>query len=155
MKTPFEELIRELGATLGIELHIDHHGACCLQLKDKVRVQLEPDNKEDRLILAAFIGELSPGRFREDVLKEALKANAQNTVNGHAGAILGFCARHNQLACHTFLLYQEAMGEKLLNTVTYLSEQAVSWFDALQNGHAAPPSLLSRPVLPSPFGIRP
>jgi len=155
MITPFEDLLRELGTSLGTSLHVDSHGACCLQLKDKLRVQIEPDKKEERILIAAFISELNPGRFREDVLKEALRVNALNIANGQTGAILGFSSRHNQLACHTILPFQEVTAEKLVGALTHLVEQALSWFDALQSGQAVPPGLVPRPVLPTPFGIRP
>ncbi len=156
MITPFEDLIQELGTTLGLSFHLDPHGACCLQMNEKLRVQIEPDKQEDRIILAAFIGELNPGRFREDVLKEALKANAQFIGNGNAGAILGFSARHNQLACHTFLPILEISPEKLLASLTYLTEHALSWMEALQSGRAAPPGIQTLHTAPTAFGkIRP
>jgi hypothetical protein len=155
MITPFEDLLHEMGASLGMTLHTDSHGACCLKLKDKLRVQIEPDKKEERVMIAAFIAELNPGRFRENVLKEALRVNTQNVVNGQTGAILGFSARHNQLACYTSLPFEGISGEKLVTALSYLIEQSLLWFDALQNGQAVPPGILPNYAPPTPFGIRP
>ncbi len=155
MITPFEDLLRELGQSLGIDLHIDSHGACCLQLKDKLRVQIEPDKKDECIILAAMLGELGPGRFREEVFKEALRVNAYNLTNGQTGAILGFCARLNQFTCYSTLPFYELTAEKLTNALTYLVEQSLAWFDAVQNGQTVPPGFIPRPTMPTPFGIRP
>lgn len=155
MMSPFEDLIHALGMSLGIPLHVDHRGACCLQMNDKLRVQIEPDKTQDRIIIAAFITELNPGRFREDVLKEALKVNAQSVMSGNTGAILGFAGRHNRLSCHTFLSTKNLTSDQLLAALTYLSEQSLAWLDAVQSGQIIPAALQTNRPLPAPFGMRP
>lgn len=156
MMTPFEELIQQLGTTLGIPLHIDSHGACRLNINEKMPVQIEADSRGENLMIVAFIGQLNPGKFREEVLKEALKANAHFINTGNSGGILGFSAHHNQLSCHTYVPAKEANVEKLLSSLTYLTEYALSWVEALQNGQIAPAGIQPRQSIPlSPFGIRP
>jgi len=155
MMTPFEDLIHELGAALGMPLHIDHHGACTLQMNEKIRIQIEPDTKEDKIAMAAYITELSPGKFREEVLKEALKANASTVAGGSMNNILGFCARHNEFACHAYLPLRELNTEKLLPVLVSLAEYSISWLEAIQSGRHAPPGVLTKPTSPTPFGLRP
>jgi hypothetical protein len=156
MMTPFEELIQQLGATLGVPLHIDAHGACCLQVNEKIAVQIEPESRGENVVIAAFISHLNPGKYREEVLKEALKANAHFIRTGNIGAILSFCGHRNQLACHTYVPANDITTEKLLTSLTYLTETAISWLDALQSGQTAPAGVQMRPSASfSPFGIRP
>lgn len=155
MITPFEDLIRELGTTLGIPLHLDAHGACCLMINEKMRLQIEPDKKGENLVIVAYMGQLNPGKFREEALKEALKANTHFVISGNTGAILGYSGHHNQLSCHTFVPFDGLTVEKLLPALTYLTEYSLSWMDSLLAGQTAPPGLQPRPPAMTPFGIRP
>jgi hypothetical protein len=122
-------------------------------LSEKIQIQIEPDKKGERIIIAAFISELSPGKFRENVLKEALKANAHFIALGNPGGILGFSAKHNnQLSCHTFVPTEECTSEKLLASLSYLAEYSLSWAEALRSGQQAPAELQTRAG--PPLGMR-
>ncbi len=151
--TPFEDYIRDLGTALGLPLYVDAHGACCLQMNKKIRVQLEPDKSLENLLVVALIGEVNPGRFREEILKEALKANDRLVAMGIGEGILGFSAHHNKLTCHTILPFSNTTSELLLSSLLYLSEFSLLWADALLSDRA--PVTRQKATLPAPHGFRP
>jgi hypothetical protein len=70
-----QDLLPYLEEALDIDLHVDENGACKILLNDKIAIQLELDQSETHLVLGSFVTELSPGRFREMVLKGALRSN--------------------------------------------------------------------------------
>jgi len=75
MSKKFDRVLSELQKVLGIPLHIDETGACSILLNDLITLQLEIDPGENYLIIGSYLIEILPGRFREMVLKAALKAN--------------------------------------------------------------------------------
>ena len=70
----FYDLIKELGDLLGEEIEPENNQACNLRINQKVKVQIEVSNNEESLMLISLISELPPGKFRETVLKDILKA---------------------------------------------------------------------------------
>src|SRR5579872_2904597 len=75
MTDPFNELLHSLGKLLGLSLQADKNNACALQIKKGIIIQLQPDVAMEKVLIASKIVEVPPGKFRENVLKEALKAN--------------------------------------------------------------------------------
>jgi len=147
---PFEELLKELSLLIGLNLHSDENNVCYLWAGETLKVQLEQD-KKNHVVVAAFISELGPGKFREEVLKEGLKANAQF----FPGGILCFSSKNGQLVVYLLLPIETADGQKLLESLSTLINYALQWQIALQEGKTAPLSLASKPSLPHAFGIKP
>ncbi len=145
----FEETLKELSPLVGLDLHPDQHGACCLLVGDQLEVQIEPDKKED-VVIYAFIGELGPGKFREEVLKEGLKANNQLLPGG----TLGYSGKNNQFAICQRLNHETIKGQELLEALATLIDYATQWQSALKEGKLAPSFLSSKPLAPPPFGIK-
>lgn len=72
----FEALLQELARALQIDqLKPDSNNSCLIQMPNGPKVQLEVNKQEDRLIMGSNLGFLPVGRYREDVFREALKAN--------------------------------------------------------------------------------
>jgi hypothetical protein len=143
----FEELIKELGMNINIPtLAPDKHRICRLNINNILHIQIEPDQSRERVLLATFICDLPPGKFRERALKEALKANSDTLGSGY----LGFCERTDQLALHLHLPLYNLTGEKLAGHLTKFIEKADSWRVAVETGSPLP----SAPT-PAPFlGVR-
>lgn len=149
MINPFEALLQELSSLIGIDLHVDNHGACCVQIKDSMKVQVEMD-KKNNIVLFAFLGEVGPGKFREEILKEGLKANAQLLPGG----IIGFSGLNNQLSCHRLLDHEMPRAQEILDALTIFIDYALQWQTSLQEEKTAPGFLASAPSTPPPFGIK-
>ncbi|MGE5196220.1 MAG: CesT family type III secretion system chaperone [Anaerolineae bacterium] len=130
----FEELLRELGEIIDVPLYPDNHRLCRLNIGDFLHVQLECDLLKEQLLIATFIGEIPPGKFRENILKEALKDNSDLP---HVGT-LAYSERNNQLALFNYLPLSELNGEKIAQSLEGFIEKADSWRIALERGLPSP-----------------
>ncbi len=159
MISPFEELLKELSRQIGLDLHPDQHGICCLKVDEDLRIQIEPDSQKGRLLIGSFIGELMPGRFREEVLKEALKANAlilpEGKPGGMPGGTLAFHQHNNQLFLFHYVAQEGLDGPKLVQALAQFTNYAMLWHNSIKNGRPTPLNLGAPHPSPLPFGIRP
>ncbi len=147
----FEELLRELGAELGVTLHPDRRGACKLKINDQLHVQLECDTGQENLLIATFICEIPPGKYRENILKDALKSNSPFPKNG----TLAYSERNNRLALFTRLRLSNLDGRTLADFLGAFVEKATQWKNGVETGHTS--NLVSGQSKPSSniFGLKP
>ena len=130
----FQELLWDLGEYIKLSLHIDKNNACSLLLDETLEVQMQMDKNEENLIICAFLGTIPPGRFRENVLKDALKVNGRYRPFGS----LAFYEKKNMLILHQFLLAEKLNGEKLVEHLEVFIGEAEEWRSALVNGATSP-----------------
>lgn len=147
MTDRFSELLSELGSIFQMSLSQDRYNACSIQIPP-ITIQMELDGSGENLILFAKIIEIPPGKFRENVLTEALKANA--LADPRTG-IFGYIANTNHLALHQTYPLELLSGEKLSGLFGAFYETAESWHSAIQSGQSMP----SNAGKPLPFGIKP
>ena len=89
----FEMLLHELSVELDVTLHPEKDESCVLMINETVKVQLEANVRTDHLLVASFVAEIPPGKFRENTLRDALKSNYPFPKNG----TLAYSERNNQL----------------------------------------------------------
>jgi len=130
----FEEFLKNLGQVINVPLHPDKHRACLLNINNVLRVQLEFDEKKDRILIAAFVSDVSAGKFRENILKEALKAN---TLYPRVGT-LAYSERNNQLALFEYGYFPYLIPEKMADLLSQFIQRADAWRTAIQSGQPAP-----------------
>lgn len=135
MITPFEELLHDLNRFFELNLHVDKHNACTIQIHPDLAIQLQLDIGQENLWIFSHLIEIPPGKFRENVLKEALKANG---LPDPRIGILAYLALKN-----TLILYQKyplsiLSGEKLSAFLGAFLEMADTWRQAIFNGQASP-----------------
>lgn len=130
MKTRFEELIQELGNALQISLHPDHNGACKLNVSNCPAIQIEYNESKESLIIASFLTEVPPGKFRENVFKAALKLNHQEPAAAH----LGFCSQTNQLALFQFAPIATLTSSLLQTLLAAFINKATAWKKGVETG---------------------
>lgn len=130
MIDPFEELLRELGNEYGISLHLDKLSACTLKVSDHLNIQLECDPHRENILAAAFICDLPPGKFREDILRDALKSNEPFPKNG----TLSYSDRNNKLALFSRFPMTSLNGHKLAESINAFVEKANGWRIAVETG---------------------
>lgn len=135
MMSLFEILLEELGKVFELKLHTDRKGACSIQVRPNLVVQLQPDPSQEGLWIFALLAEIPPGKFREEVLKEALKANGLATLRP---GVFGYVQNTNQLALSQKYPFEILDGERLCGLLGAFLDLAEKWQDALQQGRAAP-----------------
>ncbi|MDJ0652485.1 MAG: CesT family type III secretion system chaperone [Simkaniaceae bacterium] len=143
----FQELIWDLGQLIELPLHIDKNHACNLLLDENLEVQMQMDKDQENVLICAFLGAISPGRFRQNVLKEALKVNGQY----HPFGSLAFYEKKNMLILHQFIPAEKVNGEKLVKSLEIFIEEAEEWRRALASGATAPIKYHSVASNPPPF----
>jgi len=143
----FQELLWDLGELIEIPLHVDKNHACNLLLDDKLEIQLQMDPREENLIIWAFLHEIPPGRFRENVLKDALKVNGEF----HPFGSLAYYEKKNMLILHNFVPAEALSGEKLMEKLEKFIEEAEEWRSAIERGGTSPLKYNSADAKPPPF----
>ncbi len=145
MTDRFANLLEELGKVFHLSLHPDKHNACSIQI-GAVKVQIQLDSTQEKLFLFSRIIEIPPGKFRENVLMEGLKANA---LPDPRPGVFCYVAATNQLALYQKYPLEILNGERLAGLFGAFFEMGESWHKAIQSGQSTPSS--SRP----PFGAKP
>ncbi len=141
----FAELLKDLGSHINVGLHVDRHGVCRIVVDQKFFVQIEHDPLKGRVLLVSMITEIGPGKFRENVLKEALKANGVFPRTG----ILAYVEKNNNLSLHDYYSLVEFKIEKFAEYLTSFIEKVNFWKTQVESGTV--PSVISTPSnLPPP-----
>lgn len=144
----FQELLSELGKVFNLPLHTDRYHACSLQIPPLV-IQLQLDSAQENIILFSKLIELPPGKFRENILRESLKANGLATPKA---GVLGYIANTNHLALFQKYPLDILNGERLAGFFGAFFEYGVAWNQAIGQGQMSPPGLIETPL--RPFGSR-
>jgi hypothetical protein len=132
----FNALLQSLSAVIDLPLRVDKHHACAIQLKEGLIVQLQSDIAQEKLLISCKIIELPPGIFRENVLKEALKANSRpDPVVG----IFSYIEQINALFLFQRYPFDMLDGAKISGLIGPFFQTAESWQTAIASGKAAPP----------------
>lgn len=133
----FHDLIHQLGEFIGEELTVDQNQACFLEINEQLKVQMELDPPGEKILLMSQIIELPPGKFRETVLKDALKANF---LAEEKEGTLAYLERQN-----TLVLFQELYTHSITMQILYdrlikFIERAIKWATSIEAGRSSPDS---------------
>lgn len=148
----FEELIEHLSEELHIELIPDNQQTVSILIDDHLTVQIEVDDYKKEFLFIAFIAEVAPGRFREEVFKSALVINDFPARIG----TFSYYKEENYFTFHKFIS-TETPKEEIVNFLTEIIYIAEKWKKALESGKSAPDDLPSKSKNSSlkPFGLKP
>lgn len=133
--TPFEDLISQLGAKLGVALHVDPHQSCKLEFADGSIVQIDLDNTAERVVIGSMLGNLMTGPFRENVLKQALIVNG--IQKGKYG-ILAYSEKNDQLILFSYLPLAATTGDSIFDFLKKFINHGAIWREALKRGDVPP-----------------
>jgi|JI9StandDraft_1071089.scaffolds.fasta_scaffold07366_4 hypothetical protein len=131
----FSDLIHEFGELLGESFTPYQNRMIRFLINENLRVQIEMDLMGEFVMLACFITEIPPGRFRENVLRDALKANF--LLDEH-WSTLCYEGKENHLVLFFKIPAHGLTGQKLLDQLLPFVARAGLWRDAIDNGHTAP-----------------
>lgn len=125
-------LLQELGKSLKVaDLHPDSNNSCLIKLTNGQQIQVELDRSAEFLILGADLGTVPPGKYRENLFKEALKANdLPHPIHG----ILAFSKKTEHLVIYERIPIRDLTGEKIAEEITPFTEKALVWENALKRG---------------------
>lgn len=101
-----------------------------VKLKNGVKVQLEPDKSEQFLMIGAEIASIPAGRYRDNIFREALKANNIPPKEG----IFAYSKKSDKLILFQTISLQDLTGAKIHDALTTFSEKVKLWQDAISRG---------------------
>lgn len=150
----FDALLQELGKVLQVSgLHADAKGCCLLKLKGGIQVQLEVDRSGQSLLIVSELGQIPPGRYKENLFVEALKANG---LPPPRRGTFAYSKQADSLVIFEMLELQNLNGQEIANTILPLLEKVRIWKEAITQGNV--PVTVESPVKTAPggiFGLRP
>jgi len=134
MKNKFEDLLVDLSELLDTELLADSNNACSIIFDETLEVQLELDESEENLIVYSSICPVPPGKFRENVLLQALKENDKFPFIG----ILGYYEAETSLCLFNYLYFDDMTPDLLSSYLSLFVEYAFLYREAISKGQTTP-----------------
>lgn len=128
----FGVILQELGNVLQIpDLHPDKNNSCLIKFPSGLKIQIEVDPKTESLTLGCDLGEIPAGKYRENIFREALKANGMpRPQNG----IFGFSQDTGHLVIFEALNSKDLRGGHVATALTPFIEKAQTWSEAIAKG---------------------
>ncbi len=126
----FAKMISELGEILEAPLHIEHDTLCIFKANQQIDIQIEHDPTQHRILLVAVICPIPPGKFRENVLRQALKANHNINRLG----TFSYIEKTSSLAMHQYFYHVEMTGAMMAQAVADFLDTSQNCSLAIQNG---------------------
>ncbi|MGM0440554.1 MAG: CesT family type III secretion system chaperone [Chlamydiota bacterium] len=126
----FATLLEELGDELMTELRPDTLGHCRIVFEDRVAVQIQEERSHGKLLVAAELGEVPPGAFREEILQAAMIING---VPPPWYGILAYSKDRDSLAMCEYLDNEHITGKELGDYLKAFSHKALTWIDAIES----------------------
>lgn len=146
----YESLLEELGRILRVPLFPDENNSCQIRLANGLEVQLELDKSGARFLIGTNLGGIPPGRYRETIMREALKANGAPPPRA---GIFAYSRRADTFVLFRLVPTQELSGEKIAQLLSRFAEKGLEWRNAIKKGEV--PSAQATASGPSGmFGMR-
>ncbi len=124
----FEKLLQEIGDIINIPLQAQDGYLCLLEINHNLQIQIEDDPVRQKILLVCFIAEIAAGKFRETILKEALKANFFPSRIG----TFSYLEKTNSLSFYTYV--ENTISAEELSVIL---ERCISvgntWYQAIKN----------------------
>lgn len=150
----FPALLKELGERLDIpNLEPSQYNNAALKLKGGVNVLLQAHKTDPYLIASFEISDLQAGRYRENVLREALKFNSLN--QSHQG-IFGYNKINQKFYLFDMIAFEDTTPEQVHTILLNLSVKVKQWKEAFERGEIPVIEVSSHPQTGGGiFGIHP
>ena len=150
----FEVIISELSTLTNIELAPDENETCLIRFNSGLGIQMEIDPSGEKFLIAAELGVVPVGKYRENLFISALTFNG---LPHPRYGIFAFSKNTDSLILHDNLELDPITGETLLEYLQPFSTKAEKWRNAIINGSIPNADLESRETdqLSGLFGLTP
>jgi hypothetical protein len=129
--TSFDYILKELGHSLKMSLKPDENNACRISFDSQLSMQLEMDQESRMLLIVCEVGEVPPGKFREELFRSALIENGKPLPRY---GDLSFSSKNNTLVIYQFIAPDMIDFDEFLEFFTLFGEKAHDWKDGLETG---------------------
>lgn len=126
-----DQIFEDLGKKLKTPIIPGTEGSCRIRFKSGAEVQFAPTSDSRGLTLISRLGEVAPGKYRETLYREALKANGlKPPLNG----IFSYSKKSNSLYLFEQMPLDELTGDKLFEALQPFLEKIEIWKGAISRG---------------------
>lgn len=151
VKNYLEILLSEIGKALKIpDLHPDRNNSCLVNMPEGIKIQLEQNPRTDEFIIGADLGQVPPGRYREDLFREALKANGMPFPQH---GILAYSAKTDHLILYETFRQRDLTGDRIADELSPFIEKAKKWRESMEKGEVPVVGMMKSSF--GMFGLRP
>lgn len=146
----FESILEDLGKIIKIKgLKLDAVNTCQVHFPNGLNINIEP-TKKDEMLISCNLGEVPLGRYRENLFREALKANG---LPYPRHGTLSYSDQSNHLILFRIFPLKELNGEKVANYLKPFMEKALIWKAALERSEIPVVDTGATGVKSSPLGL--
>lgn len=150
----YESLIEEVGKKLKVpDFKPNAQNTSVIELPNGLQISFLFDSTSNYFVIGAKVAKLLPGRFRYDVLLEALKSNGHPSFS--RDGIFGYNHVKDELYIFKLIPSKSLDADKIVNHYFPLKEKAHLWFESLKRGEIPSATASGKPVSGSGmFGLR-
>jgi hypothetical protein len=126
----FERTLKELEFFFNCSLQSDENQSCLINMGIGVSLQLELDSNDD-LIMASVLGTLPMGRYRDNLIRQALKSNNASLPSQ---GIFSFSAKTNHLILFLLIDPSRLNADSVFKILPPFIEKVKLWKEAIEAG---------------------
>jgi hypothetical protein len=146
-----DSILKDFESFFKCPLQADKNNSCLIKMAAGVTLQMEL-NRFGQILIASPITVLPGGRFQDDVLKEAMKANG--FYRPYSG-IFGLSTKSNTLFLYLLLEPHRLNEDKINQLLPPFIDKAKKWTDALEKGELPfIEEITGSPAEKLPFGFK-
>ncbi len=147
VKEQFSTILEDLGKIMNMKLAPDRNNACQIQAANGLMVHMEPDSAGERIMFVSDLGVPPPGRYRENLFREALKANGLPLPRQ---GIFAYSKKKDSLVLFDSLFLDDLTGQLVADFLKPFMQKAELWRASIPKGEV--PSFTSNELS---FGTSP
>lgn len=127
----FGSLMEELGKLIHIKLVPDRYNSCLIKYKNGLKVQIQIEPSQEILMFCSELGQLVAGRYRENVMREALKANG---LPEPPKGLFAFSQKTENLVLYGQISLHDLTAPAVHEFLEQFLKKAMIWYDAIAQG---------------------
>ena len=132
VKERFAALLEDTGKILHLSIPSDVSSGCAIRSRSGLELLIQADlSSIPRIMICANLGSPTPGFYRENVFREALKYNGQTAPKN---GIFAYSQKKDALFLYAELPLEETTPEHLAEVLTSFTHTGEAWKSALDRG---------------------
>lgn len=147
----FAQILYDLGSEMDLDLYPDPNRICQLNYHDELHIQIHFDEIKEEIIIACFLCEIPPGRYREKLLRAALISNNDYPRVG----TLSYSEKNNKLTLVEKVYAPNMPSAKLHQIMQDFFDKGKTWKEAVEKGGLLPVQPSNKNSGGSMFGMKP
>jgi len=128
-KSILANFVEDLTQGLGMKIEIEDSPSYTLKIQDH-EVQLELDNEGDAIVVSIVLGKVPSGRYREDILEQALRSNG---FPPPYFGLIGYSQDADILVLHRKFHASKLSKKTIMDSLPPFIQMADEWVRALNS----------------------